>query len=116
MQDTILEIIRKHGTHGFVPCAKELTTLIIQFIDWLSKEVSLKLVWIDGMGYVKQWHYSPYKWNFEADKQWSIDELFDYWYNEIADLKPKENPNDKYRCTCDLGQTNWRDCPLHGGH
>lgn len=118
MQDTILEIIRKHGTHGFVPCAKELKDLIIQFIDWLAKEVTLKLVWHDNTGYTKEWHYLPDKWNVKGTtgKCWSLDELFQHWYNEISDLKLREDPNKKYQCTCDLGQSNWRDCPLHGGH
>ncbi|HPB04245.1 MAG TPA: hypothetical protein PLH00_05355 [Bacteroidaceae bacterium] len=38
IREILLEIIRKHGTHGFVPCATEIENIILMFIDWLMKE------------------------------------------------------------------------------
>jgi hypothetical protein len=64
--------------------SKKITEHITMFIDWLAKEVTLKLVWKDGSGYVKQWHFNPDGW-FEkhASKEWKLEELFEYWYKNV---------------------------------
>ena len=43
IREILLEIIRKHGTHGFVSCATEIENIILMFIDWLVKEVTVKI-------------------------------------------------------------------------
>ena len=85
IREILLEIIRKHGTHGFVPCATEIENIILMFIDWLVKEVTVKIKWQDGRGYVKQWYYEPAGWR-ETDSpyySWTTSELFVYWYEKI---------------------------------
>ena len=84
-RDIILEIIRKHGTHGFVPCATELENMVLMFVDWLVREVTVKLVWQDGIGYVKQWNYEPAGWRASGTPYyaWTTSELFVYWYEKI---------------------------------
>jgi hypothetical protein len=85
VREIILEIIRKHGTHGFVPCATEIENIILMFIDWLVKEVTVKMKWQDGIGYVKQWSYDPDGWQKSRSPYytWTTSELFIYWYEKI---------------------------------
>lgn len=85
VREILLEIIRKHGTHGFVPCATEIENIILMFIDWLVREVRVTIKWQDGVGYVKEWRYEPDNWRFDKDRHypWLTEELFVHWYKEV---------------------------------
>ncbi len=95
MEDKIRSIISNIGmqiyetTEVFTVdhASRKIARYMIEFIDWLTKEVTLKLVWHDNIGYTKEWHYLPDKWNKRGTtgKCWSLDELFEHWYDNIRE-------------------------------
>jgi hypothetical protein len=86
MREIIYHIIVKHGYRS-AAAANDIEGTVLRFIDWLAKEVTLKLVWHDGMGYTKEWQYLPDKWNIKGTtrKTWSLEELFEYWFQNIEE-------------------------------
>lgn len=95
MEEAVSRVIRGVGQNIYETweiltverASHEIAGYMRRFIDWLAKEVTLKLVWHDDEGYTKEWHYLPDKWNQRGTtrKCWSIDELFGYWFDNIRE-------------------------------
>lgn len=94
MEAEFLKIMQNNfgNLAGRIQAAIEIQKVVIKFIDWLAKEVTLKLVWHDDIGYTKEWHYLPDKWGSKQGKCWSLNELFQYWNEEINKDENKVTP------------------------
>lgn len=94
MEQIIESIIRsqhKPGVYDIEKLSMMIKVLFIHFIDWLAKEVTLKLIWVDGQGYVRKWQYSEKGWNSKNQREWSLEELFVFYYNNIFENDGYEN-------------------------
>jgi hypothetical protein len=88
MEKIIEKIIRsqvKPAYYDSEKLAMMIKVLMIRFIDWLSKEVTIKLIWTDDYGYVRKWYYSEEGWSAKHKTEWSLEDLFKYWYNNILE-------------------------------
>ena len=73
MEEKILQIIRKHGAHGNVMAAKEISKLVKEFILWQIFDDyehtpdEVKGFWQDD------------KYFLESSAKLTFDEIFEYW-------------------------------------
>ena len=95
MEKKILEILNKKVTemagHSFLigiyssvcpSLAKEITSHVMEFIKWINENMSKNLIWYDPVNDT----YELFDWDYE----YSLNELYQYWLNNIKSDTKKD--------------------------